>query len=126
MPCGDTNSYLCFETAKLMFCRICYPTAKNIRIFDPRLIPINQKIGSNRIKKLAVLTFGSDIHFRPIFRCAQQLVQISRHISLLGSFRTHYVSIWIFHSSLLTLHFRQAFFTFNFSFLFALLRLLFT
>ena len=28
-----------------------------------------------------MLTFGSDIHFRPIFRCAQQLVQISRHIS---------------------------------------------
>ena len=26
-------------------------------------------------------------------------------------------SDWIFHSSLLTLHFRQAFFTFNFSFL---------
>ena len=26
-------------------------------------------------------------------------------------------SDWVFHSSLLTLHFRQAFFTFNFSFL---------
>ena len=50
MPCGDTNSYLCFETAKLMFCRICYPTALNIRIFNPILISINQKIGSNRIE----------------------------------------------------------------------------
>ena len=50
MPCGDTSSYLCFETAKLMFCRICYPTALNIRIFNPILIPFNQKIGSNRIE----------------------------------------------------------------------------
>ena len=32
-------------------------------------------------QKLAALTFGSDIIFRQIFRCAQQLVQISRHIS---------------------------------------------
>ena len=26
----------CGETARVMFCRICYPTAKNIRICDPR------------------------------------------------------------------------------------------
>ena len=31
-------------------------------------------------QKLAALTFGSDIIFRQIFRSAQQLVQISRHI----------------------------------------------
>ncbi|CCX70286.1 unknown [Prevotella sp. CAG:255] len=31
----------------------------------------------------------------------------------------HYVCYWIFHSSLLTFHFRKAFFTFNFSFLIA-------
>ena len=30
---------------------MCYPAVLNIRICDPRLIPINQKIGSNRIEK---------------------------------------------------------------------------
>ena len=34
-----------------MFWRICYPTASNIRIFDPKFIPINKKIGSKRIEK---------------------------------------------------------------------------
>ena len=70
--------------------------------------------------KISCTDLGSDIIFRQIFRYAQQLVQISRHISIVDSYRTHYVSIWIFHSSLLTLHFRQVFFTFNFSFLIAL------
>ena len=41
----------CLETTRLMFCRICYPAVSNIRICNPRLIPINQKIGSKRIKK---------------------------------------------------------------------------
>ena len=40
----------CKETARLMFCRICNPTAKNIRICDPKNTPINQKIGSKRIE----------------------------------------------------------------------------
>ena len=30
------------EATRLLFCRICYPTALSIRIFDPQLIPINQ------------------------------------------------------------------------------------
>ena len=44
-----------------------------------------------RIKKLAALTFGSYTQFRRIFRCAQQLVQISRNISLVGPCRKHYL-----------------------------------
>ena len=62
-----------------MFCRICYPTAKNIRICDPKNTPINQKIGSKRIE-------NPYTQFRQIFRCAQQLVQISRHISLVATY----------------------------------------
>ena len=30
---------------------ICYPTASNIRICNPKFIPINKKIGSKRIEK---------------------------------------------------------------------------
>ena len=62
-----------------MFCRICNPTAKNIRICDPKNTPINQKIGSKRIE-------NPYTQFRQIFRCAQQLVQISRHISLVATY----------------------------------------
>ena len=58
------------ETTWLLFCRICYPTALNIRICDPKLIPINQKIGSKRIKIL-ILNSGR--------------LQISRYISFVGS-----------------------------------------
>ena len=47
---GLVAAYRCLRATRVMFCRICNPTAKNIRIFDPRLIPINQKIGSNRIE----------------------------------------------------------------------------
>ena len=47
---GLVAAYRCLGATRVMFCRICNPTAKNIRIFDPRLIPINQKIGSNRIE----------------------------------------------------------------------------
>ena len=62
-----------------MFCRICNPTAKNIRICDPKNTPINQKIGSKRIE-------NPYTQFRQIFRCAQQHVQISRHISLVATY----------------------------------------
>ena len=59
MRCGSKQNTIalllhtenCRETARLMFCRICYPTASNIRICDPKNIPINQKIGSKRIEK---------------------------------------------------------------------------
>ena len=34
---------------RVMFCRICNPTACNIRICDPQFIPIKLEIGSNRI-----------------------------------------------------------------------------
>ena len=61
----------CLGATRLLFCRICYPAAKNIRIFDPRLIPINQKIGSKRIKKILILYSGR--------------LQISRHISLVAT-----------------------------------------
>ena len=38
-----------FDFNSLLFCRICNPTACNIRICDPQLIPIKLEIGSNRI-----------------------------------------------------------------------------
>ena len=38
---GSIEYKNCRETTRLMFCRICDPAASNIRIFDPRLIPIN-------------------------------------------------------------------------------------
>ena len=69
----------CLGATRLMFCRICYPAVSNIRICDPKNIPINQKIGSNRIE-------NPYTQFRQIFRCAQQLVQISRHISLVATY----------------------------------------
>ena len=72
-----------------LYRRICAPPELNIKICN--LITSYFVIASfilhlnlryfKRIRKLAALTFGSDIIFRQIFRCAQQLVQISRHIS---------------------------------------------
>ena len=59
----------CGETTRLMFCRICYPTAKNIRICDPKNIPINQLQEVSGLKIL-ILYSGR--------------LQISRHISLVG------------------------------------------
>ena len=33
----------CLEATRVMFCRICYPAVSNIRICDPKNIPINQQ-----------------------------------------------------------------------------------
>ena len=59
----------CKETARLLFCRICYPTAKSIRICDPKFILINHKQEASGLKIL-ILNSGR--------------LQISRHISLVG------------------------------------------
>ena len=50
----------CGETARVMFWRICYPTAKNIRIFDPKNIPINQQQEASGLK---ILIFSSGRFF---------------------------------------------------------------
>ena len=64
-----------FQTIKIFrTLMICYPTAINIRICDPRFIPINKKIGSKRIKIL-ILYSGR--------------LQISRYISFVDSYRLH-------------------------------------
>ena len=47
---GLVAAYHCLGATRLLFCRICNPTAKNIRICDPKNTPINQKIGSKRIE----------------------------------------------------------------------------
>ena len=39
------------KATRLMFCRICYPTASNIRICDPKNIPINQQQEASGLKK---------------------------------------------------------------------------
>ena len=80
MHCGDTKFSVGTINIRIVkkqqgYCSGGYAIRQHkvsgTAIRDPRLIPINQKIGSNRIEKILIFSSGR--------------LQISRNISLVGT-----------------------------------------